>query len=206
MPTTNPAVTKITPNIAKHPTITEGGTRGFLLWMKTDPIMRQVYARLKPELAQLIASPVGLSGMGAASGSFGFASASFGQTGTTGSAGIMSDLSSSISSVASSVGDSVTQAASTAPASSSWINDLSSIVTAATGAFTTADQLVTAQKVTNAQLAQAAAGKPPLNLSSYGLSTSPGLNFGLSSGTSTTLLIAVGIIGAVILLPRMLKR
>lgn len=259
MPSTNISVIKPTPNIAKHPTIKAGGTKGFLQWLKSDPQLSKIYEANKSRIAQLIGAPVGIAGLRGLgriatmtgpspncpcrkplSGSFGFgfATGSFGQTDTTGSSYSLPELTTSTgitdttgsayvpppittdltastpidtSALASSIpslapiNDSVTAAAPTAPTSSGWASDLSSIVSAASGLFQTADQLATAQKVTQTQLQRAQAGLPPLNLNSYGLSTSPGLNLGLSSSTQNTMLIAIGILAAVVLGSKMMR-
>jgi hypothetical protein len=56
----------------------------------------------------------------------------------------------------------------------------------------TAEQLNTTNKIVNAQLAQAQAGKPPLNLSAYGLPTTGALS--LTSGSGLVLLLGGGIL------------
>lgn len=227
MPSANIAVNQRTPPLAQHPTITEKGARGFLLWMKSDPVMSKVYNAARGQLqtrAGMYAtdpSAGGFSGMGAflpsgatllpATGA-GMGGMHYGSGGMRGFGYLGQDTSDSLQVVTmpsdlSSYSDPVIQTAPTdASSSNSFLSNISSIVGAVGQAALTADQIATANKVTNLQLQQAAAGKPPLNLSSYGLSTTPGFNLGLSSSTETTLLIAAGILGAVLLLPKMLKR
>lgn len=214
MPSANIAVNQRTPSLAQHPTIKEKGAKGFLLWMKSDPLLSKVYDAAKGKL-QTVAGMYATdpSRGGFSGGRFGaFLPSGATLLPATGMGYLGQDLTDSLQVVTpptdlSSYSDPVIDTAPTDSSSSnSFLSNISSIVGAVGQAALTADQIATANKVTNLQLQQAAAGKPPLNLSSYGLSTTPGFNLGLSSSTETTMLLAVGILGAVFLLPKLLKR
>lgn len=225
MPSSNIAVNKVQPSLAFHPTIKDTGARGFLLWMKTDPVLSKVYAAAFPHIQTAAglyarnptADASALSGLSAyLPGSGGtLLPAPIGRNQHFSFGALGQDNSDSLSVVSvpdlsvttdPSVDAAIASAPTDASTSNSFLSNISSFITAAGQAALTADQISTANKVTNLQLQQAAAGKPPLNLSSYGLSTTPGFNLGLSSSTETTMLIAVGILAAVFLLPKMMKR
>ena len=61
------------------------------------------------------------------------------------------------------------------------------------------------QKLFNTNLQRAAAGKPPLSASSY-LNPNAGINFGMTPGTQSTLLMLAAGLGGVFLLSRFLKK
>ena len=88
-----------------------------------------------------------------------------------------------------------TEAASTAPPKSSWIDSISEL---AKVYLTTSAQ----KKMCDLEMKHAQAGLPPLDLEQY----QPGVNVGVSGGTQTMLLWGVGILGAVYLLPKLLGR
>jgi hypothetical protein len=174
-----------TPELAKHPTIKDVGLTGFIQWMQSDPVMSKVYARAKNQIDAVVrVHNAGMSGLGD-----------------------LTDLLQPVNvdpSLTASIPDYNTAASSTP--TSSWTDSLSSIVSAAGQAVLTGEQLITANKVTNTQLARAQAGLAPLNLSAYGISTTPGVNVGLSSSTqSMVMYLGIGLLG-VILLPKLLKR
>jgi hypothetical protein len=186
MPSTDPNVNNPTPDIAKHPTIKDGGAAGFLLWLKSDPVMAKVYARAKPQIDKLIAQKnAGFAGLGD-----------------------LTDFMQPVQVDPSLFPTPDVSVSTTVPDSSgsSWTSTLSSLISAAGQAVLTGQQLVTANKVTNLQLTRAQSGLPPLNLSAYGVSTTPGLNLGLSSSTEKTVLYLGGGLLAVMLIGGLLKR
>lgn len=168
-----------TPEAAKHPTIRATGLKGFLQWMQSDPAMAKVYARAKPQLAALIAQVNQQAAQLSGFGLLGDDTSSFLD---------VSALNTSMPSVDLTSTDATTASAPTTSDSTGWLSSLSSIVSAASQAALTADQIATANKVTNLQIQQAAAGKSPLNLSAYGLSTTPGVSVGLSTSTQSLLM------------------
>lgn len=216
MPSANIAVNQRTPELAQHPTIKEKGAKGFLLWMKSDPLLSRVYdlarGKLQMQAGLIATDPMRGGFSGGRFGAYLPSGETFLPAAGAGMGYLGQDTSDSLQVVTpptdlSDYSDPIINTAPTDSASSnSFLSNISTIVGAVGQAALTADQIATANKVTNLQLQQAAAGKPPLNLSSYGLSTTPGFNLGLSSTTETTLLMAVGILGAVFLLPKLLKR
>jgi len=193
MPSVNVAVTKPAPAAAQHPTITTSGIRGFLMWLQSDAQGKKIYARIKPQLQAMIANgqlPIStsLSGMGSLPHSLGF-----GQTDSLAPVDISGALTTPSF-------DLTTASAPTSSGSTGWANTLSSLIGDATQVAGAVENITTTNKVVNAQLQQAQAGKPPLNLSSYGLSTTPGFNLGLSGSTqSTFLMLGAGVLGVILL-------
>lgn len=194
------------PNVGTHPTISDKGARGFLKWMKSDPVMSKVYAKIKPQLAQSlgVTTTLGFLGFGDDTSSTDLTSADL-SSGSVDYSSLTSGV--DTSGVSTSINDAVTSAAPTdSSSSSSWLSNISSLISAAGTAVLTADQISTANKVTNLQISQAQAGKAPINLSAYGLSTTPGVNLGLSSSTQNLLMWGgVGLLG-VWLLTSLTKR
>jgi hypothetical protein len=200
MPSTSPAITKITPNIAKHPFISATGAKGYLQWLQTDPVMAKVYARIRPQLVTMISTgqlPLGTgSGASAPPGNLGYLGACCAAycvaafctntaTATCAAATGQSTVSTS---------DVVSNAApTTGSASTSWLSSLSSLISGAGQAALTVDQISTANQANAIQLARAKAGQSPLNLSAYGISTTPGFNLGLSSSTLGTIILVAGL-------------
>ena len=64
--------------------------------------------------------------------------------------------------------------------------------------------LVQQQQIFSLQLSRAKAGLPPLNTS--GLTANSGLQFGVNSSTQSMVLLAVGILGAFYVLPKLLRK
>jgi hypothetical protein len=202
MPTNSPAITKQTPNIAKHPFITATGAKGYLQWLASDPVMAKVYAQIRPQIEALISAgqlPLGTgSGASAAPGNLG----AYMQPGMSGlgqccsfawcSAFCTAIGNSSCTSAA--VSDIVTNSAPTSGStSSSWLSTLTNLVSVAGQTALTASQISTANQANSIQLARAKSGQSPLNLSAYGISTVPGLNLGLSGSTLGTIVLVAGL-------------
>lgn len=186
----------VTPNIAKHPTIKQAGLKGFLLWMKTDPQLSNAYQRIRPSVDKII----GTSPQSNALAGFGDDTVDLSMSDVA----VMPVSTPDITDVQASI-DNTIASAPTAPAPSSWTSAISGLVSGVSTAFMTANQLATAKAVTDTQLARAKAGLPPLNLNSYGLSTTPGVNVGLSASTQSLVMYGGIALLAVILLPKLLK-
>lgn len=90
-----------------------------------------------------------------------------------------------------------TSATSSQPASASWASDIGSAVTAATTAALGIVQVNDAQKIFNTNLQRAQQGLAPIptNPTTYGL-PAPTANIGLTSGTTSTLLLLGGLLAA----------
>ncbi|MGA9854252.1 MAG: hypothetical protein WBR29_03105 [Gammaproteobacteria bacterium] len=197
MPTTNPAVTKYTPPAALHPAITATGTKGFLIWMKSDPVMSQVYRQVQPQLNQLLGVKAGLSGRKQALGAMGCCFCFCGGGGYCDS-GSYSCNSCSYCSIASS--DSTIAAAPQDSVGSSGLStSLSNIISTGAALAGTAAQVAAANAMTTAQLQQAAAGARPLALG--GTRTTGSLS-SLMSGTilgiPTWLVLGGGILAVIL--------
>lgn len=196
-----------TPPMAVHPTITATGIKGFLLWMKTDPNMSLVYKQIKPQLQNVLVNgrltssygastlngpdssgmPRGhgrwMSGLGALGCCFGYCDYS----------GPVSNCSATLPTVVPpecisgtpiNFNDSTTSIApQDSVSSAALINSISGLLNTGASVALTANQIQTANTITNAQLQRAAAGLPPLNLTTgpAGLTTISGV--GMSSDT-----------------------
>lgn len=212
MPSSNVAVNKPAPDIASHPTIKATGTKGFLLWMKSDPLMSKVYNAAKGQLAT-ITKGAGGTGMGRISRGTkralrGVYSGNY-LASNYSNLGALSDYTdyASNASVASSVAapdissistptisvasDPVTQAASSSATPANTAQAISNAIAVAGQAALTANQVVTATQVSQIQLQRAQAGLPPLNLSSYGLPTASG-SYSALTGSNGLLLLLIG--------------
>jgi hypothetical protein len=106
---------------------------------------------------------------------------------TVGAPSLSSSISVPTFSADTSSSGSVSASASTAPASASWAAGITSLIAGVGAGLVTADQLNNTNKIVSAQLAQAQAGKPPLNLASYGLTSG-----GLTGSTGLILLLGLG--------------
>jgi hypothetical protein len=221
MPSSNVAVNKPAPSVASHPLITATGTRGFLQWLKNDPVLGKVYNSAKSQISQAVAGqPTSPTGMGKLSKRTlknlrGIYSGSFVNRTLEGLADYGSYASyTSSSSIAASGGtanplnvispaatlapistDSVTQSASTSATSPSTAATLTQVIAAAGQAALTANQVLTATQISQIQLQRAQAGLSPLNLNAYGLSSA-----GTISGATSPLLLLLLLGGGVILL------
>jgi hypothetical protein len=216
MPSTNIAVNKPAPDIASHPTIKATGTKGFLLWMKSDPLMSKVYAASKGQLASITKGAAG-AGAGNSLGRIsratkralrGVYNGNYLASNYPG-LGALSDYSdySSNASVASSVSapdvssistpsvniqaDPITNAASSSPTPVSTAQQISNAIAVAGQAALTANQVITANQVSQIQLQRAQAGLSPLNLSAYGLPTVSGTG-SFTGGNGLILLLLLG--------------
>lgn len=186
-----------TPKVAQHPTIKATGAKGFLQWLATEN--PHTYAKIQPQLSIMAQNGDLPSGPGTGSQNLG----RIGRIGKYGRLGYLGDccglapisLNTCAITVCSATQTAITNAPSTcsvtaaAPSSgsssTSWLSSIASLVQGA-------ETAVTANQATQIQLARAKAGLPPLNLSAYGVSTTPGLNLGLSSSTlGTVALVAV---------------
>lgn len=199
----NLAVSKPAPKVAQHPLITATGLKGFLQWMKTDPAMSVVYPQIAPQLAQTLgAAPAG-SGLGSfLSNIMGHKHARMGSLGCccfystceiAGSESGVCDYSLSQSvpnaSLGSNLCDSITAAApSDAVGSAALVNSVANLINTGASVALTASEISNANAVTNAQLARAAAGYSPLNLSTTGGMVMPSSLSSLFSGSSSSLL------------------
>ncbi|MGH8399361.1 MAG: hypothetical protein ACRETA_14155 [Gammaproteobacteria bacterium] len=173
MPTSNPAVNKYSPAIANHPSISATGVKGFLVWMKSDPVMAHVYRQIQPQVNELLgAKSPGLSGrrqlgaMGCCScfDAGVYCCAGPGAYCCAGAGAYCCAMSSSDSTIAA--------APSNATNSAGLVNSLSNIISMGASVALTANQIHTANQMTTAQLQRAAAGLPPLNFSVGGVATS----------------------------------
>jgi hypothetical protein len=169
--------------------IQESGARGFLLWLKHEPATAAIYAKLEPKLKELIAQA---RKKGAASfGGLGDVTADFMPT---------IDMSTLTPQVP------VISDTSTAPASGGFVDTLKNLISTAGTALLTAQQLKTAQKVTDMQLQRAQQGLPPLSIDTASLGLPQvGVQVGVSKGTQTMLLWGAGLLAAVLILPRLLR-
>ncbi len=169
--------------------ITTKGARGYLQWLKINQPV--IYKAILPKLQQ-----PNLSGLGDDSGSmFLTASVDAGNMFST-----PSDLTTTSSMVSVPSLDPIATA-STSPAPSSWVNNISALVQTASQAYLTKAQIDAQTQLTNTQLARAAQGLPPLNINpaNYGLSATVGV------GGSNNMLLwgAVGL-GLIFVLPSLL--
>ena len=181
----NLAVIKPTPAAALHPLIRATGVKGFLQWMKTDPVMSTVYQQISPQLNQLLGAnaPGGgaVAGLGCCCFSIG---CSFAPMPQVCSGALNASLSPNLN-------DSITTAAPTdAVNSSSLIGSIASLINTGASVALTASEISSANAVTNAQLQQAAAGRPPLNLSTTGGMVAPSSLSSMLSGNGIWILLA----------------
>src|ERR1700682_5462818 len=114
----------VTVPIAAHPRIPEQGVKGFLKWMKIDPVLSRVYTKIKPQLDQMIGAQA-----------FGYFGDDSGLLTTDYSLPTMSLTDATSGIVAPSVSipeDSVTANAPTSSSgSSAWLSSLSSLISEA---------------------------------------------------------------------------
>jgi hypothetical protein len=96
-------------------------------------------------------------------------------------------------------------ASTSAPASSTFSDIVSSLATAWGATQLSKQQLNTQQQITNIQLQRAQAGLPPLNIDTAGLGL-PGINVGVSSSTQNTILLFAAILGGAFIIPKLFKR
>lgn len=96
---------------------------------------------------------------------------------------------------------------STQPVAKSTADKVKDIVMALSQGYLTVQQMNAQKKVLDLQLERARQGLPPLNLDmqQYGL-TGPQVSFGVTSDTKTMLGIGAAILGAVYLLPKLLRK
>lgn len=169
--------------------ISETGARGFLLWLKSEPATAAIYKRIEPQLKALAAK--------AKTGT-----ASFGGLGD-----VTTDFTPTIDLSTLTPQVPVISDATTAPASGGFVDTLKNLVSTAGAALLTAQQLKTAQKVTDMQLQRAQQGLPPLNIDTASLGLPQvGVQVGVSKGTQTMLLWGAGLLAAVLVLPAMFRR
>jgi hypothetical protein len=121
---------------------------------------------------------------------------------STDSSGITVDLTTIPDSVSSAISDAntapvspTTAATPSAPASQSWLSDITGAVSAATTAYLGVSQVQAAQSIFQTNLARAQQGLPmiPTNPTQYGL-PAPTANIGLASSAQNTLLILGGLV------------
>lgn len=95
----------------------------------------------------------------------------------------------------------VTTATPSQPAGNAWIGDIANAVGAATTAYLSVQQVKDAQTIFNTNLQRAQQGLPmlPTNPTQYGL-PAPTAQVGLTSGTSNTLLVTVGLLAGGLIL------
>lgn len=161
----------VTPKTASHPTIKATGAKGFLQWLATEN--PRTYSRVRDQLSVLI----GNGSLGAGPGSGSQQLSGLGDCGLC-AVSLPTNLTCSVAPINTC---SVTSyAPSSGSSSTNWLSTISTLVQGA-------ETAITANQATQVQLQRAKAGLPPLNLSAYGVSTTPGLNLGLSSSTLGTI-------------------
>ncbi len=94
--------------------------------------------------------------------------------------------------------------ANSSPASSSWTDNLSKLISAYGQYKLTDAQLTTVRKITDANLARAQQGLAPLPYDASQLGLAPTVNFGLSNDASRLVMIGGGILAAIVVLPKLL--
>lgn len=168
--------------------ISETGARGFLLWLKSEPSMAPLYKRIEPQLKRLAA--------GAKRGSASFGGLADVTTDFTPPALDMSAFTPQVP---------VISDTTTAPASGGFVDTLKNLVSTAGAALFTAQQLKTAQKVTDIQLQRAQQGLPPLSIDTASLGMPQvGVKVGLAAGTQNLVLWGGIALAAILVLPRLI--
>jgi hypothetical protein len=197
--------------------ITATGTRGYLLWLATDPAFAVIYNKIQPQLKQLQSqlnatpatpnNPLGMCGFGRIGELGGFGDFGCCCVGLSDSDVANINAGSSVSASDFNAVNAVTPtiqvnpaaavAASPAATTPSLAASLSSIVGVAAQGVLTADQISTANQINQIQISRAQAGLPPLNLSTGALGL-PQATVSLLGSTAAMPLLLLG--GGLILL------
>ncbi len=184
------------------------GKKGFLLWVAAgfpkqiaDTIMQAAARQIDPAMLQAARS----AGSASSPSTAGPTVTTMGRFGGFGDDAALVTLGVDPTAVSDSTTAAINATDSSA-ASPSWIDSISTAIQAAGTAYLTKTQIDAQQQIFNTNLQRAQQGLPPIptNPTAYGL-PAPTVNFGLATGTQSTLLWVAGGLGVLILIASLAK-